>query len=102
MKSHTLHSHDLTLDVQRGLAQLRGRRLKLSPKEFTLLADLMQHRGQVRKRESLLSYVWDGTQGDRTASLDVHIHTLRSKIEENPRLPQRIQTIYGVGYRFIR
>ena len=101
MKSAILQSHDLTVDVEQGSAQLRGRKLKLSPREFNLLVDLMKHRGKVRSRYSLLHYVWDTSNGDRNGSLDVHIHTLRGKIEDNPKMPKRIQTVYGVGYRFL-
>jgi DNA-binding response OmpR family regulator len=90
-----LQSRDLTLNWHSRSASLRGRQIKLAPKEFELLADLMQHRGQVRSRESLCRQLW----GAPTHNLDIYIQTLRRKIEENPKAPKRILS-QGSGYRF--
>jgi DNA-binding response OmpR family regulator len=73
----------------------------LTPTEFKLLQCLAQHPGQVFTRLKLvniiLGYDFDGY--DRT--IDAHIKNIRHKIEDNPRKPSYINTVYGVGYRFI-
>jgi two-component system alkaline phosphatase synthesis response regulator PhoP len=95
MHTAVLQSRDLILNWHNRSASLRGRQIKLAPKEFELLADLMSHRGQVRSRESLCRHLW----GAPTNNLDIYIQTLRRKIEENPKTPKRILS-HGSGYRF--
>ena len=74
--------------------------LDLIAKEFSLLAELMRHRGAVLSRDLLLSHVWgqDFFGDDRT--VDVHVRWLREKIEDDPAHPVHIQTVRGLGYRF--
>jgi DNA-binding response OmpR family regulator len=70
--------------------------LELSPKEFDLLAMLMEQPGIVRTREDIIDQVWDPHWFGPTKTLDVHIAALRKKLA----LPDVITTIRGVGYRF--
>lgn len=96
----SLQSGDIELDLVSRRATLRGQPLTLSPKEFSLLAELMRHEGAVLSRDLLLTRVWGYEFLGDSRTVDVHIRWLREKIEENPSQPQHIQTIRGIGYRF--
>lgn len=74
-----------------------GEVVKLTKKEFQLLATLMEHRGKVLTREQLMSQVWGFEYSGETRTVDIHINTLRKKIGDDG---SRIQTIRGVGYKF--
>lgn len=91
---------NLKIDPRMHEAVLDGRRLSLSPKEFSLLYFLARNCGQVFTRETLLDRVWgkDAFVNERT--VDVHIRWLRSLIEQDPHEPGRLLTIRGVGYKF--
>jgi DNA-binding response OmpR family regulator len=95
-------SADLLLDLERHEARLEGRVLHMKPKEFQLLAFLMQHPDRVFTREQLLDQIWgsDFVGGQRT--VDVHVRWLRSKIERDQDNPVRLRTVRGVGYLFQR
>ena len=81
-------------------AQLGEQELRLTHREFTLLAELMRHCNTALSREGLLSSVWGYDFPGDTHTVDVHIHWLREKIEPDPTSPRRIATVRGVGYRF--
>ncbi len=95
-----LQSGDLTLDLITRRALHRGQELALTPKEFSLLAELMRHRGAVLSRDLLLDRVWGYDYYGDTRTVDVHVRWLREKIENDPAHPTRIQTVRGLGYRF--
>jgi len=96
----TLEAGNLVLDLIARRATRNGVDLPLKPKEFSLLAELMRHRGAVLSRDLLLNHVWgqDFFGDDRT--VDVHVRWLREKIEDDPAHPVHIQTVRGLGYRF--
>ena len=96
-----VQSGDLEADPLQRRVSLGGRVLQLKPKEFDLLVYLMQHRGQVLTRDQLLEKVWGYTFGGDTRTVDVHIRWLREKIEQEPGAPRRLETVRGVGYRFV-
>jgi DNA-binding response OmpR family regulator len=98
--SDKLVSGDLSLDLISRRAMLGDRELPLSPKEFSLLAELMRHRGAVLSRDLLLTRVWGFDYYGDARTVDVHIRWLREKIEADPSHPERIQTVRGIGYRF--
>ena len=100
LRSDRLESGDLSLDLAARRVSLAGREVKLSHKEFDLLAALVRNKGAVLSRDLLLEQVWgfDHIGDDRT--VDVHVRWLREKIETDPSEPQRIVTVRGVGYRF--
>jgi two-component system, OmpR family, response regulator RegX3 len=83
--------HEVTVD---------GRMVELPPKEFELLAVLVEHAGRVLTRNQLIDEVWGTDYVGDTKTLDVHIRRLRGRIETDPQDPQRIRTVRGVGYRF--
>lgn len=91
---------DLTIDLGRGEAQLKGEALRLKPKEYDLLVFLARNRGIVLSRDLILERVWGWDFGGGTRTVDVHIRWLREKIEVEPAKPERIVTVRGVGYRF--
>jgi two-component system response regulator RegX3 len=83
--------HEVTVD---------GKLVELPPKEFELLATLVEHAGRVLTRNQLIDEVWGSDYVGDTKTLDVHIRRLRGRIEIDPQEPQRIRTVRGVGYRF--
>lgn len=94
-----LGSGDLEVDPRARQARVRGHPIVLTAREFDLLVFLMSRRGRVCRREELLEQLWGTHHGD-PATLTVHVRRLREKIEVDPSRPQRIQTVWGVGYRF--
>lgn len=96
-----LHAGDLTLDLITRRALRHNQELTLTPKEFSLLAELMRHRGAVLSRDLLLDRVWGYDYFGDTRTVDVHVRWLREKIENDPAHPTRIQTVRGLGYRFV-
>lgn len=74
--------------------------IKLSNKEFDLLAELMRNRNAVLSRDLILTKVWGYDYFVDKRTVDVHIRWLREKIEDDPSNPRRIVTVRGVGYRF--
>jgi len=95
-----LESGDLTLDLIARRATRHGEELRMTHKEFDLLATLMRNRGAVLSRDLLLERVWGYDYAGQTKTVDVHVRWLREKIESDPSHPQRIVTVRGVGYRF--
>jgi DNA-binding response OmpR family regulator len=79
-----------------------GEPLPLKPKAFELLAFLLRHPGQVFTRDQLLERVWGYDYAGETRTVDVHVHWLRSQLEEDPAAPRFIHTVRGVGYVFRR
>jgi DNA-binding response OmpR family regulator len=96
-----LESGDLVLDSAQHRAARAGEPLALTPREFDVLAFLMRHRGQVFSAEHLLERVWGYDRAVDARTVPVHIRNLREKIEDDPSRPQRIETVRGVGYRFV-
>jgi two-component system, OmpR family, response regulator RegX3 len=88
------------LDRARHEVQVDGGPVELPPKEFELLAFLLEHAGRVLTRGQLIDEVWGSDYVGDTKTLDVHIRRLRGRIETDPKDPTRIQTVRGVGYRF--
>lgn len=98
--SDEMRSGDLLLNLVSRRAYLSGKELVLSPKEFSLLAELMRHQGAVLSRDLLLTRVWGYDFFGDSRTVDVHVRWLREKIEPNPSQPERITTVRGIGYRF--
>jgi DNA-binding response OmpR family regulator len=96
-----LRDGDLTADVSRRVARLGDRRLALTVREFDLLAFLLANPGRAWSRADLLDRVWGWRIGDQS-TVTVHVRRLREKIEPDPAAPTRIQTVWGVGYRYER
>jgi two-component system alkaline phosphatase synthesis response regulator PhoP len=78
-----------------------GREVRLTRKEFDLLAYLVEHQGEIITRERLLDEVWGYERFPTTRTVDTHILRLRRKFEVDPDRPARILTVHGQGYRFV-
>jgi DNA-binding response OmpR family regulator len=90
----------LLLDAGSREAQINGRSLELTAKEFDLLLLFAKHPGRPFTRDELLARVWgDGFEGYEH-TVNTHINRLRSKVEKDPKRPMMIETVWGVGYRF--
>jgi DNA-binding response OmpR family regulator len=98
--SAKLEAGDLSLDLIGRKAYRGADELRLSHKEFDLLAALIKNTGTALSRDRLLQDVWGYDFPGDTRTVDVHIRWLREKIEEDAAEPKRIVTIRGVGYRF--
>ena len=91
---------DVEIDFRRAVVTKNMQNVELSAMEFKLLQYLIEHRGEVLKRDELLDEVWGYDAMPTTRTVDVHIAWLRQKLEDNPRYPQFIQTVHGFGYKF--
>ena len=91
---------DMILDLEKACLKKNGSLIHLTPKETMLMALLMQNVGKVVSRSELMQEVWNTEYLGDTRTLDVHICWLRQKIEDNPRIPERILTRRGQGYEF--
>ena len=89
----------IQMDTQRHEVYVRGRLIDLPPKEFALLEAFMLRPGKLVTRQILLSEVWGVHYCGDTRTLDVHIKRLRARIEEEPRRPQHVRTVRGLGYK---
>lgn len=92
----------VALDPDAHRVTVSGREISMPLKEFEVLHLLLANAGRVLTRETLIDRVWGSDYVGDTKTLDVHIKRLRSKIEEDPASPQRIVTIRGVGYKYVR
>lgn len=89
----------LSLDINDYSVLKKGERMELTAKEFEILKLLMQNPKKVYTKEQIYSHVWnDAYFGDENA-VNVHISRLRNKIEDNPRAPRIVVTVWGIGYR---
>ncbi|HEU5353846.1 MAG TPA: response regulator transcription factor [Actinocrinis sp.] len=89
---------ELNLD---GMAvRVAGRSVHMAPKEFELLAVLMQNAGRLLTRRQLLDAVWGEGYPDRNKTLDVHVRRLRRHLEIDPDAYARMRTVRGLGYVF--
>lgn len=96
----TLEVGDFHVDLAARRVAVRGRELHLTPKEYELLAYLVQHNGKVLTHRTLLAAVWGGNYTEQTEYLRVFVGNLRKKIEQDPSNPRYILTEPWVGYRF--
>ena len=101
-KGKVLQVADITLDRDTRLVTAAGRSVDLTPSEFDLLAALMTIPGRVYSRLDLLDVIQGVRYEGYERTIDTHIKNLRAKIEPEPRTPQYVETVYGVGYRFRR
>ncbi len=91
----------ITLDAGRHEVLRDGAPIALRPREFQLLEFLMRHPGQALTREMILESVWGFSYAGETRTVDVHVRWLREKLEVDPARPEHIQTVRGVGYKFV-
>jgi two-component system, OmpR family, alkaline phosphatase synthesis response regulator PhoP len=89
------------IDFRRAEVERDGAKIELSAKEFQLLRYFVEHREATLSRDELLNEVWGYDAMPTTRTVDVHVAWLRQKLEPNPRRPQFILTVHGMGYKFV-
>ena len=92
---------NIEVDLRRASATRGGDAVALSTREFELLRYFIEHRGVAVSRDELLSNVWHYDAGTTTRTVDVHVAWLRQKLEDDPKRPQWIMTVHGLGYKFL-
>ena len=92
---------EVTIDFRKAVVTRSGRALDLSAREFLLLKYFVEHREATLSRDVLLNDVWGYHSMPSTRTVDVHVAWLRQKIEPNPKHPQYVLTVHGMGYKFI-
>jgi DNA-binding response OmpR family regulator len=95
-----IETDGLVIDVPRRLVEVRGEPVQLTYVEFELLRTLASHPGRVYSRRMLLEALWKSADYRDPRTIDVHVRHLREKLEAEPRTPEYILTVRGVGYRF--
>jgi two-component system alkaline phosphatase synthesis response regulator PhoP len=98
--SETYRFGDVSIDFRKAEVAKAGTMLELSAREFKLLRYFIEHRGAALTRDELLNEVWGYNAMPSTRTVDVHVAWLRQKLEDNPRHPQFILTVHGLGYKF--
>ena len=91
----------ITIDFRKAEVMKDGTPLDLSAMEFKLLRYFVEHKGAVLSRDELLNEVWGYEAMPSTRTVDVHVAWLRQKLEDNPRHPQFVLTMHGLGYKFV-
>jgi DNA-binding response OmpR family regulator len=95
-----IEADGLVIDVPRRTVEVRGTPVQLTYVEFELLRTLASHPGRVYSRRMLLEALWKSADYRDPRTIDVHVRHLREKLESEPRTPEYILTVRGVGYRF--
>jgi two-component system response regulator RegX3 len=98
---NVLSAGDVTVDVDRHEVMVRGEAVALPLKEFDLLSLLVANAGRALSRDTIIDRVWGSDYYGDTKTLDVHVKRLRAKVELDPTAPTRIQTIRGLGYKYV-
>lgn len=101
LNSEVLDGGPVTVDVGRHEVRVDGRHVQLRPREFELLSSFLRNKGMLMTRERLISEVWGMDYFGDTKTLDVHIKRVRKKIEPDPKSPQYLVTVRGLGYKFV-
>jgi DNA-binding response OmpR family regulator len=96
----SIESGELTIDFDRRMVTLRGEEIRVTYVEFEILGALARSPGRVLTRETLLEHVWGDSEYRDPRTVDVHIRHLREKLESDPKQPEFLFTVRGVGYRF--
>ena len=91
---------ELTIDFDKRQVTVRGEAARLTYVEFEILASLARNPGRVYSRQTLLERVWGDSAYRDPRTVDVHIRHLREKLETDPKRPELVQTVRGVGYRY--
>lgn len=98
--SDNLVEGDITLDRANKTVSVKGLPVTVTQKEFELLNMLIENKGTTLKKEYLFNAIWGSDSESEFQTLTVHIKWLREKIESDPKKPEHILTVWGVGYRF--
>lgn len=99
-KSTVLEEDDLKIDLDSGKVYKRGMEVPLTPTEYGILKLLWVNKGITFKTETIYERVWGQEYFENNNTVMVHVRKLREKIEDHPREPIYIFTVWGVGYKF--
>ena len=91
---------ELTVDLRGTTVSRQGKPVRLSAREFQLLRYFLEHRGATLSRGEMLKDVWGYSSDTFTRTVDVHVAGLRQKLEKDPKQPELILTVQGLGYKF--
>ena len=97
--THYYTAGSVRMDLDRHEVSVNGRIVNLTPKEFQILRQFLESPSRAFSRQEMLNQVWGDGFALEEHALDVHIHSLRQKIESNPTMPRIIVTVRGVGYK---
>lgn len=100
VKENVLEEDELMLDIQASRLFKRGEEINLTPTELGILKLLWTNKGITFKTETIYERVWGQEYFENNNTVMVHIRKLREKIEDNPREPMYVFTVWGVGYKF--
>jgi two-component system alkaline phosphatase synthesis response regulator PhoP len=92
---------DIAVNFRKAEVTRAGQPIELSAREFLLLKYFIEHREAALSRDELLNEVWGYHSMPSTRTVDVHVAWLRQKIEPNPKHPQYVLTLHGMGYKFV-
>jgi two-component system, OmpR family, alkaline phosphatase synthesis response regulator PhoP len=95
-----LHFGSIRVDIRGTQVTREGKPVYLSAREFQLLRYFTEHRGMTLSRDEILREVWGYEAGTFTRTVDVHVASLRQKLEKAPKKPEMILTVPGIGYKF--
>ncbi|MCR4605933.1 MAG: response regulator transcription factor [Eubacterium sp.] len=99
-ETEILKEGDLELNTVKQTLSVGEKTYEISGKEFELLKLLLENKGTTMKKEYIFNTIWGSDSESEFQTLNVHINSLRKKIEKNPKKPEHIVTVWGVGYRF--
>lgn len=91
---------NVTMDVTTRIVYKDEKKIDVTGKEFDLMEYMMRNPEQILRKEKLFNEVWGADCFSELGSLNVHIRWLREKLEDDPKNPKLIQTVWGVGYKF--
>ena len=91
---------EMEIDLTKHIVRLAGNEVILTPIEFNILQLLASAPGHVYSRQDLLNSIWDTAYEGYKRNIDPHVNRLRTKIEENPKRPKYVLTVWGIGYKF--
>lgn len=92
---------DIVIDKTLKTVSVNGEAKVMTAKEYELLVYLIENKGQILKKEVLFNTIWGNDSESEMQTLTVHIKWLREKLEEDPKKPEHILTVWGVGYRYV-
>ena len=95
-----IHEGNLVLNTVNNILKVNGKQVTVTDKEFELLKLLIENKGTTLKKEYLFNNIWGSDSESEPQTLTVHIKWLREKIEEDPKNPKHIITVWGNGYRY--
>lgn len=101
-KTTFIQIRELIIDFDAHMVSVKGEHIDLTPTEFSILATLAEHPGRVFSRLQLLEASQGNAYEGYERSIDAHIKNLRAKLEDDPKNPHFIETVFGIGYKLSR